>query len=71
MLNTRLLFLITGITGFILLISWDDPWDLRSIISGGSVKLSFLVKERLNLLSSTLWTKYDPVPKPLMKLVES
>ena len=49
--------MITGIVGFILLISWEDPCDPKFIIKGGSVKLSFLVKDKLNLLSSTLWTK--------------
>ena len=54
MLNTKLLFLITGIVGFILLISWEDPCDPRFTIVGGSDKLSFLVSDKLNLLSSTL-----------------
>ena len=58
-------------TGFILLISWSDPCDWRSMINGGSLTLSFLVSDRLNLLSSILCTKYDPVPNPVMKFDES
>jgi hypothetical protein len=65
-LNTTLLFFITLISGLIgLILCKFPPLDAILTTVGGSFLQSMYVDANLILLSSILYTKYDPVDRPL------